>query len=345
MPAIQAMELPRPKNWQDFETIVCDAMAQRWKSPDLQKNGRSGQKQNGVDIYGPDEIGRRVGIQCKQYKGPLTLKTALAEIAAADTFGSPLTTLYIATTADHDAKLQQEVRQISDKRVAAGKFSVSLIFWDDVVSALVLNPAVFQSHYPQVALSNAAIVDRERQLAALELGYYGAELWKYVILIYGEFGWMAQTDPDSLIATLRTLERRASQLLAPEDATPILESLAEVRKGCLAKKKAKSDWDAVEAYAKRVESRLARASSLLPASESKMLELALQLGRIYHLVDDRPTKETRKQIEGKVRSLLPPSSSKAITKKFASANKLSSGYEWTARIYSLLDHELRWRVS
>lgn len=64
MPTIQSMELPKPTNWQDFETIVRDAQAQRWKSTTLSKNGRPGQKQAGVDIYGPDEIGRLVGIQC-----------------------------------------------------------------------------------------------------------------------------------------------------------------------------------------------------------------------------------------------------------------------------------------
>jgi Restriction endonuclease len=71
---VDGLDLPQPKNWQDFEAIVCNAMSQRWKSPNLQKNGRSGQKQAGVDIYGPDDIGRRVGIQCKRYKGSLKLK-------------------------------------------------------------------------------------------------------------------------------------------------------------------------------------------------------------------------------------------------------------------------------
>ena len=61
MPTIQSMELPKPSNWQDFETIVRDAQA-RWKSTTLQMNGRPGQIQNGVDVYGPDEIGRPVGI-------------------------------------------------------------------------------------------------------------------------------------------------------------------------------------------------------------------------------------------------------------------------------------------
>lgn len=52
------------------------------------------------------------------------------------------------------------------------------------------------------------------------------------MLIYGEVGWMALADPDELIANLRIMERRTQQLLPPDDATPILASLAEVRDGC-----------------------------------------------------------------------------------------------------------------
>jgi hypothetical protein len=70
MPTIKSLDLPIPKNWQDFETIVRDAQAQRWSTM-LQKNGRHGQVQDGVDIWGPDEIGRPIGIQCKRYKSPL----------------------------------------------------------------------------------------------------------------------------------------------------------------------------------------------------------------------------------------------------------------------------------
>ena len=60
--------------------------ALRWKSTTLQKNGRLGQKQNGVDVYGADEIGRPVGIQCKRYKPPLELKHVMDEIGKAEMF-------------------------------------------------------------------------------------------------------------------------------------------------------------------------------------------------------------------------------------------------------------------
>ena len=51
MPSALSMHLPQPKHWQEFEDIVRAAMALKWSSPNLQKNGRPGQAQSGVDIF------------------------------------------------------------------------------------------------------------------------------------------------------------------------------------------------------------------------------------------------------------------------------------------------------
>ena len=335
------MELPIPKNWQEFETIVRDAQMQRWKSTSLQKNGRGGQQQHGVDISGPDEIGRLVGIQCKRYKTILKLKDVTAEIANAEKFNGQLSALFVATTADHDAKLQEQVRQISDKRVAEGKFAVALLFWDEIVSSLLLNPAVLKAHYPQLHVANHDVIDRHRLVAALELGYYGADLWAYIELIYGEFGQMAQADPDELIAMFPVIERRAQQLLPPDDAAPILTALAEVRKGCLARKKAESDWHPVETHARRVSSRIQSAVSLISLTESKVLDLGLQLGRTYHHAGDVPDAAARQQIEAKIRAVLPETSDSAIRKALSQAKKTKSGHTWAQRIYGFVDRDLR----
>jgi hypothetical protein len=193
-------------------------------------------------------------------------------------------------------------------------------------------------------LANTNVIDKERLIAALELGYYGADLWTYIVLVYGESGWMAQTDPDELIANLRILESRAQQLLPPDDAVPIIEALAEVRGGCLSQKKTKSGWKLVEVHAKRVSTRLQKASSLLPLAESNVLDLGLQLGRIYHHTDDLPVVAVRTSIETKMRSVLPADSAALIKSRFASAKKLTDGYRWAMQIYSLLDHEIRFRL-
>lgn len=43
---------PPPKNWQDFESLCHDLWKEIWKDPNAQKNGRSGQEQHGVDVFG-----------------------------------------------------------------------------------------------------------------------------------------------------------------------------------------------------------------------------------------------------------------------------------------------------
>lgn len=54
------------KNWQDFQNLCCDLWKILWKDPNTQQNGRIGQPQHGVDVYGrPEQKGLWVGIQCK----------------------------------------------------------------------------------------------------------------------------------------------------------------------------------------------------------------------------------------------------------------------------------------
>lgn len=341
MPTITEMELPKPKNWQEFERMACDAMAQRWKSADLQIYGRSGQTQDGVDIYGADDIGRRVGIQCKRYEEAPSVKLIQAEIANAEKFTQKLSTLYIATTADYDAPLQSAVRNLSDERVAKGEFAVSMLFWGDIVRGLILNPAILSAHYPNLDLSVNHRDDPDRNLAALELGFYCSELWERVLLVHGEFGWMAQADPDGLTALLRMLERRAVQLLSTEDSAVLIASLKEVREGCLAPKDSKSDWDLVEASAKRVQTRTIAAKSLLDHNEARWLAISCQLGNIYAHFDDLPDEKLRGEIEAKVLKLL-PLRGEAVEAKFDQAATLSSGYDWANSIYGFLVNQLRW---
>lgn len=342
MPTLQSMQLPMPSNWQDFETIVRDAMGQLWSSPNLQKNGRPGQKQDGVDIYGPDQLGRPVGIQCKRYKMALSLKTIDAEIGNAEKFKGQLTALFMATTADHDSTLQQQLRALSEERATRGKFVVSILFWEDIIKGLVLNPAVFRAHYPDIALPSSARANNTRCVAAFELGYYGADLLEFVKLIYSEYGWLANADPDELTAKLRVLELHSQNLLAPTDASPIVECLTKLQDALSRESPQRDNWGSIERYAKRASNRIVNAASLLAIEEGNCLDVGVELGRIYHHVDGLPAKPIRERIESKVRSILGEASVPAITDTFRRAKSVSDGFRWAMRIYGLINRELRY---
>lgn len=342
MPTIPSMNISKPKNWQEFEAIVREALILRWKSSGFQKHGKSGQKQSGVDIVGPDEIGRLVGIQCKRYDKPLTIKEVTGEVIKAGNFKGKLSALFIATTADHDVTLQAEVRELSDKRVAAGDFAVALLYWDEIIGSLLLNPQVFNAYYPQFKIPTVNEVDKERLIAALELGYYGADIWETIVLLLGTFGNMAQVDPDEVRIRLQIIEHRAQQVLAPADTAVIRDSLAEMRKLFPKPKKSDSAWDPIEAHAKRISSRIQSGSSLLPLAESNVLDLGMQLGRIYHNVDSIPVPQVRKDIEVKIRNIIRiPTTKSSIKNRLAKANLCKGGHSWANHVYTLLDHEIR----
>jgi len=341
MPTIPSMKIPTPKDWQEFESLVRDAMILRWNSPNLQKHGRTGQAQQGVDVWGPDEIGRRVGIQCKRYDKPLTMKDVAAEVAEAEKFQGIPSALFLATTTGHDSTLQAKVRQMSDQRVAQGKFAVSIMFWDEIISSLALNPTVFKTYYPMIQPPSLETVDKRRVLAALDLGFYGADLWQYVVLIRGEIGQMTQEDPDQIDAIVRVLQAQARILLKPQDADYIDVSLQAVLAGCKKSKPKDSDWDEVEFHAKRVSQRIQTASSLLSIPESNVLNLCLQLGAIYHHAVEVPGSAAQTKVKKRVRAILPNVPDAEIAEVFEEAEDVWGGYAWANRICSFVEHELR----
>ncbi len=109
------------------------------------KNGREGQPQAGVDIFGRDpKTGGWVGIQCKQ-KGRwppkvLKIRQIKDEIRKAAKFKPPLSHFIVATTARRDVKSQEFVRRLGYWRRKAGNFSIDLYAWDDLQDWLQEGP-------------------------------------------------------------------------------------------------------------------------------------------------------------------------------------------------------------
>jgi hypothetical protein len=164
MPTIASSNVPTPKSWDEFEDITLAAAKLRWNSSDFYRNGRQGQKQDGVDIWGHDDDARHIGVQCKNTIDGISLATVKAEIANAEGFEPKLDRLYIATTAKRDAALQKAVREISDQRAKAGLFKVDVLFWDDICQDLAKDDEIFFRHYPQFRHGIDPIDEHDKKL-------------------------------------------------------------------------------------------------------------------------------------------------------------------------------------
>jgi hypothetical protein len=164
MPAIASSRVPPPKSWDEFEAIALAAAKLRWNSSDFYRNGRQGQKQDGVDIWGRDDDGRLIGVQCKNTIGGVSLAVINTEIADAEVFTPKLARLYIATTAERDGVLQKEVRKISAGRAEKEQFRVDVLFWDDICQDLAKDDDIFFSHYPQFRNRTDPVIEHDKRL-------------------------------------------------------------------------------------------------------------------------------------------------------------------------------------
>ena len=110
-----------------FESLCLDLWKEIWHDPGAQKNGRSGQAQAGVDVFGR-QGGAWVGVQCKQKDGLLRTKVTVAELAAevqnALEFRPKLAKFILATSGPRDAKVQERARQITEDHQSVGLFTV-----------------------------------------------------------------------------------------------------------------------------------------------------------------------------------------------------------------------------
>lgn len=160
MTSIPPVQIPPPQNWQDFESLCCDLWARIWNDQNTQKNGRGGQVQHGVDIYGcPSNAGGKYyGIQCKgkdNYSGSiLTVGELNVEVEKASNFSPRIDCFIIATTSAKDARIERRAREITEDNRKKGSFTVHVYGWADIVEKLSEHQTVIDKYYSWAIKTN-----------------------------------------------------------------------------------------------------------------------------------------------------------------------------------------------
>lgn len=145
--------LPIPKNWQDFESICHRLWKDIWIDSNAKKNGRQGQAQMGVDIYGrPINSKKYHGIQCKDKDGRLGSHLTKSELESesnkARNFKPLLESFTMATTSSRDQNIQEFYRKLNEQNKF--QFDVNVWFWDDIESEIEYRPSILQHFYPSL---------------------------------------------------------------------------------------------------------------------------------------------------------------------------------------------------
>jgi hypothetical protein len=170
----RAKQIAPPKDWGTFEDLCHALFKQVWHDLTAQKNGRRGQTQHGVDVFGSPNGDRRSyrGVQCKgkesNYGSKAKWSEVQSEIAKAEKFSPKLHHWIFATTAPADATLQKAARELSSTRLAKGLFSVDVLGWEEIQALLATAPEVITEFYPEHADHLPQVIEALRALPCLE---------------------------------------------------------------------------------------------------------------------------------------------------------------------------------
>ncbi len=163
-----------PENWQDFETLCKKLFGEIWGCPHtIKKNGRLGQLQAGVDVYGkPKGETEYWGIQSKgkdNYEDKKLTETEIdEEITKALTFEPRLKVFIFATTASKDVHIEKYVRLKDQESCKNGGFEVLLYSWQDLVDLIEENRDTFNWY-----ANNIQFKDQFDVAVTLDTGHEG----------------------------------------------------------------------------------------------------------------------------------------------------------------------------
>jgi len=157
MLSFSTTQVPPPSDWQRFEHLCWLLWRAIWSDDNAQKNGRQGQPQNGVDVYGQLTKGRWAGVQCKGkdifQDRRITERELKREVAKAKRFTPRLSQFVLATTGARDAKIQECARRITEAHRKKRLFSVQVYSWEDIRDLLAGHDRIVEELYAGAAFA------------------------------------------------------------------------------------------------------------------------------------------------------------------------------------------------
>jgi hypothetical protein len=145
MPVEPQIALPAPDSDDEFDVLVEHALKAKHSKPFLQRFGRSGQGQHGIDGWDPLES-RGLVWQATIQKDKLLRKLEEDLALFDDGPHRDRAPFIFVVAAARDAKLQLDVNELCQARLGAGKSPVMVEFWSDLQRHLP--DSVRQAQYP-----------------------------------------------------------------------------------------------------------------------------------------------------------------------------------------------------
>lgn len=133
-----AFRFPQPNNEDDFELFCLRFLRKLWQCPMLQRYGKRGLRQFGIDLIDTGGGSPLRAVQCKHHEPHKAIPADEIEIETkkARTSNLPLDEFYFLTTARRSTQSQDALIHLNREQKAMGLFRVSLWTWADIEEQL-----------------------------------------------------------------------------------------------------------------------------------------------------------------------------------------------------------------
>lgn len=157
-------QILKPENRQDFESLCKKLRGEIWQCPEIKKNWRQWQTQNGVDVYWmPKWEQSYFWIQCKwkdhYTHAQLTTREIDSEIEKAENFQPKLAKLYFATTANKDSNIEEYIRLKNTSQIKSWSFEIHIYSWEDIVDLIKDNENTYNYYVNSMNFINQYAID------------------------------------------------------------------------------------------------------------------------------------------------------------------------------------------
>lgn len=187
---LRTLKIPKITDGYKFEHLCRDIWRNNDENELVNFNGRPGQHQNGVDIFGRNiGSGGWFGIQCKARTetNKLSKSDILGELEKGLTFNPTLNKYLLCTTLERDANLQEIEREINDQLINKEINIFRILFWNDIEEILKeeVNFNIYYKYYQNYFADNTTLGHAIGKLINLELGV-GTSIDTHYELIIGK---------------------------------------------------------------------------------------------------------------------------------------------------------------
>lgn len=200
----------QPKDWQDFERNSRILFECILEDIHVKNNGRNGQSQHGVDIYGRQngQGTRWIGVQCKGkdagYGGHVTESELRAEVEKTRNFDPPISDFILITTAPDDAAIEMVARKITEERTQeSNPLSVSVWGWSTLEARISQYPKALQAFHPDAMPYSVPLLKNTEYL----VGSSDAHTEQLKLILQTVQGLQQPTVTDGTSAALELLDK------------------------------------------------------------------------------------------------------------------------------------------